>query len=340
MGFDLNTALKGVNEMARGFAERLPYLVVAFVVFVVFYIAAKLIRSVVRGVSLRRKRHRNVGVVLGRLMQWVVVFLGLMIALVIALPTFKPAQLVQFLGISSVAIGFAFRDVLQNFLAGILLLLNEPFRVGDQIRMGDLEGTVEEIETRATMIRTYDNRRIVVPNAELFTNAVTVNTAYDKRRLEYDIGIGYGDDIEAAKRVMLEAMQSTKDVASDPAPEVLVYEFGESTVNLRARWWIVPPRRSDALDSRDQVLTAIKRGLSENGIDLPFPTRQILFHDQTEETDGDRSGQREGWPTGKSDSPKSRSIAAAILQRRDSAKRSSNDEAERPPGRGRSQGAG
>ncbi len=163
MGFDLNKALRGVNEMAAGFAERLPYIVLALLVFVIFYIAAKAIRRVVRTISNKRRRHRNVGVVLGRLMQWLVVFLGLLIALVIALPTFKPAQLVQFLGISSVAIGFAFRDVLQNFLAGILLLLNEPFRVGDQIKMGDLEGTVEEIETRATMIRTYDNRRIVVP---------------------------------------------------------------------------------------------------------------------------------------------------------------------------------
>lgn len=318
MGFDLTKALKGVHEMAAGFAERLPYIVLALLVFVIFYIAAKAIRRVVRTISNKRRRHRNVGVVLGRLIQWLVVFLGLLIALVIALPTFKPAQLVQFLGISSVAIGFAFRDVLQNFLAGILLLLNEPFRVGDQIKMGDLEGTVEEIETRATMIRTYDNRRIVVPNAELFTNSVTVNTAYDKRRLEYDVGIGYGDDIKVAKRVMLEAMQAAKDVISDPAPEVLVYEFGESTVNIRARWWIVPPRRSDALDSRDQVLTAIKAGLSASGIDLPFPTRQILFHDQTEETDGDRSRQREGWPAGRGDVPRPRSIAAALTQRMDS----------------------
>ena len=331
MGFDWNTALKGVREMGSGFAERLPYIILALVIFVVFYIAAKAIRSVVRNLSARRKRHRNVGLVLGRLMQWLVVFLGLMIALVVALPTFKPAQLVQFLGISSVAIGFAFRDVLQNFLAGILLLLNEPFRVGDQIKMGEIEGTVEEIETRATMIRTYDNRRIVVPNAELFTNSVTVNTAYDKRRLEYDIGIGYGDDVELAKRLIREAVASGKDVISDPAPDVLVYEYGESTVNIRARWWIVPPRRSDALDSRDQVLTAIKRSLSAHGIDLPFPTRQILFHDQTEETDGDRSRQREGWPAGEGEVPGSRSIAGTLAQ----LEKAQNNDADQPANRAR-----
>ncbi len=327
MKFDLSKALEGVREMVSGFTERLPYLVIALIVFVVFYVAAKGIRSLVRTISNKRKRHRNVGAVLGRLIQWVVVFLGLLIALVIALPGFKPAQLVQFLGLGSVAIGFAFRDVLQNFLAGILLLLNEPFRVGDQIRMGELEGTVEEIETRATMIRTYDNRRIVIPNAELFTNAVTVNTAYEKRRLEYDVGIGYGDDVELAKKVMLEAMRGVEGVMTDPAPEVLVYEFGGSTLNIRVRWWIVPPRRADALDSRDKILTAIKRDLSANGIDLPFPTQQILFHDQTEEIDGDRSRQREGWPAGKGDVPKSRGIAAAIR----SAAKPAGDDGERPP---------
>ncbi|CAN5503603.1 mechanosensitive ion channel family protein [soil metagenome] len=315
MSFEAGKALQGVNEMVAGFAERLPYIIIALVVFVIFYFLAKMVRGVIRNFANRRRKRRNVGIVLGRLMQWLIVFLGLMIALVIALPTFKPAQLVQFLGISSVAIGFAFRDVLQNFLAGILILLSEPFRVDDQIKMGDLEGTVEEIETRATMIRTYDNRRIVVPNAELFTNSVIVNTAYEKRRLEYDVGIGYGDDIAQASRIILAELKKLKDVIEDPAPEVLVYELADSTVNLRVRWWIVPPRRSDALHSRHQILSAIKQALVANGIDLPFPTQQILFHDQTEQTDGDRARQREGWPAGKGDVPDSRSVAGAISAR-------------------------
>ena len=94
----------------------------------------------------------------------------------IAIPSFQPAQLIQLLGISGVAIGFAFLDILQNFLAGILILLTEPFRLGDQIVVGGYEGTVEEIETRATSIRTYDGRRVVIPNSNLFTESVTVNT--------------------------------------------------------------------------------------------------------------------------------------------------------------------
>jgi small-conductance mechanosensitive channel len=224
---------------------------------------------------------------------------GLFIALSIVIPSFKVGDLIQLLGISGVAFGFAFRDILQNFLAGILILLAEPFRIGDQIVVNNFEGSVEDIQTRATTIKTYDGRRIVIPNSELFTQSVTVNTAFDCRRLQYDVGIGYGDDIDQAKQLILEAMHSVDAVLKDPAPDALVVALAESTVNIRARWWVKPPRREDALALQDQVLTAMKNRLMANGFDLPFPTQQILFHDQTEETDGDRFHQREGWSAGK-----------------------------------------
>jgi small-conductance mechanosensitive channel len=194
----------------------------------------------------------------------------------------------------------------------------------------EYEGTVENIQTRATTIRTYDGRRIVIPNSELFTNSVTVNTAFESRRMEYDVGIGYGDDLDEAKRLILEAIHSVEGVLSDPSPDVLVMELAASTVNIRARWWIQPPRRADDLDSRDRVLTAIKNKLTANGIDLPFPTQQILFHDQTEETDGDRASQREDWPSGKKEVPKPRSIGDSLMKlaqiRSSRNGRSSNDE--------------
>ena len=250
--------------------------------------------------------------VLGRLAQGIVILVGLFVALSIVIPTFKAGDLVQLLGISGVVIGFAFRDILQNFLSGILILVTEPFQIEDQIVFKDFEGTVENIETRATTIRTYDGRRIVIPNSELFTNSVTVNTAFENRRLEYDVGIGYGDDIEETKRLMLEAIHSVDGVLKDPAPDVLVMELAESSVHIRARWWISPPRRADSLNSRNWVLTAIKNKLTANGIDMPLPTQQILFHDQTEETDGDRSRQREGWPAGNKEVPKPRSISGSL----------------------------
>jgi small conductance mechanosensitive channel len=217
---------------------------------------------------------------------------------------------VSTLGIGGVALGFAFKDIFQNFVAGILLLVGQPFRVGDQIRMGEHEGTVDEILTRATYLKTYDGRRVIIPNSDLFTNAVTVNTAFATRRMEYDIGIGYGDDIEAARAIVLGVLGSIDGVLPDPKADVIVVALADSTVVLRARWWS-SSRIGDLMVSRDKVLTQCKQQLTAAGIDLPFPTQQILFHDQTEESDGDRAHQREGWPAGKA-APRAAGVARAI----------------------------
>lgn len=290
----------------------LPRIGVALVVFVIFFFIARGVRSIVRRLSWRNGHPTGLGMVLGRLSQWTLVLIGFLIGTTIVFPSLKADDLFQLLGIGSVAIGFAFRDILQNFLAGILILLTRPFVIGDQIIFGEYEGTVEEIETRATFIRTYDGRRVVIPNAQLFTGSVEVNTAYDVRRLEYDIGIGYGDDIETARGLILDAMRGVDGVLHDPAPDAIVVELAASSVNIRARWWIRPPRRADALDLQDKVITTIKNTLVANGIDLPYPTQQILFHDQTEEIDGDRRRQREGWPAGDGDVPQPRSIGGAL----------------------------
>jgi small-conductance mechanosensitive channel len=305
-------AWANIHGMIKSMIAMLPTLVVALIVFLIFYLAARAIKSLVKRLSRKYRRAHNVGLVLGRLSQGAIILIGLFVALSIVIPSFKVGQLINLLGISGVAIGFAFRDILQNFLAGILILLTEPFRIGDQIVVKNFEGTVEEIQTRATTIKTYDGRRIVIPNSELFTQSVTVNTAFDYRRLQYDIGIGYGDDINRAKQLIKEAMHSVDGVLKDPSPDVLVVELAGSSVNIRARWWVQPPRRADTLDVQDKVLTAIKNKLTANGIDLPYPTQQILFHDQTEETDGDRSRQREGWPAGENEVPQPRSTGGSL----------------------------
>ncbi|MCT7951644.1 mechanosensitive ion channel family protein [Ancylothrix sp. C2] len=306
------TAWQKVQNMGNSLIVLLPNLILATIVFFIFFFIARVLKYSVKRLTRRHRQARNLGLVLGRLSQGITILIGLFVALSIVIPSFKAGDLIQLLGISGVAIGFAFRDILQNFLAGILILLTEPFQIDDQIVYKGFEGTVENIQTRATTIKTYDGRRIVIPNSELFTNAVMVNTAFEHRRVEYDIGIGYGDDIHKAKQLILEAIASVDEVLKNPAPDALVMELAGSTVDIRARWWVNPPNRASTLDSRDKVLTAIKNKLMKNGIDLPFPTQQILFHDQTEETDGDRSRQREGWPAGQGNVPKPRSIGGSL----------------------------
>jgi small-conductance mechanosensitive channel len=164
---------------------------------------------------------------------------------------------------------------------------------------------VERIETRATIIKTYDGQRIVVPNSHIYSNPVLVKTAYEKRRSQYDVGIGYGDGIEQACDVIRAAVASVAAVESDPPPEALAWDLAASWVTIRARWW-TESRRADVVDTRGSVIKAIKEALDGARIDMPYETQVQLFHDQTEMTDGVRGSQREGWPAPKGGSTQPR----------------------------------
>ncbi len=316
MQIDFTPAWVRLQVLVNSLIRSLPNLFLSLLVLVLFFLASQWLRRFIVGVAERRYRLRHgLALVFGRTAQWLLVLIGLLISLVILIPSFEPGQLVQLLGLSSVAIGFAFRDIFQNFLAGTLILLSEPFRIEDQIIFKEWEGTVEEIHTRATTVRTYDGRRVVIPNAELFTNSVMVNTAFEQRRLEQDVIIGRSDDIEHARRVMVATLREIEDVLTDPSPEALVMELADFGIRMRVRWWIAPPVRREAVITQDRVLTALRYKLLEEGIDLPFPTQQILFHDQTEETDGDRARQREGWPARAGERYRARTIATVLAER-------------------------
>jgi small-conductance mechanosensitive channel len=275
VSFSVAQATAGLHALIANFSQRLPYMAVALLVFILFYIAGVVLRRVAARFTLRTRRHRSVGIVLGRLGQGVLVLLGLLIALVIAVPGFTPGQLVSVLGLSSVAIGFAFRDILQNFLSGILLLLSEPFRIGDQIKSGDFEGTVENIQTRATSIVTYDGRRIVMPNSTLFVNPVTVNTANEKRRLEYDIKLPKDSDIQKMRQVILRAVTPLPHVLEDPSPDVLLVGFTDNDVTLRLRWWIRPPRHFELQHGVDTVLVHVRDALQAMRARAAAPSQSV-----------------------------------------------------------------
>lgn len=296
METDASITLERIEGFITGFWWILPNLGIALVVFLIFLGVAWGARA---GVS-RFFHHRgrpDLAALLAGFARWSVIGLGLLVVAVIVFPSVKPADILATLGIGSIAVGFAFKDILQNWLAGLLLLLRRPFRQGDQIVVGAHEGTVERIEARATLIRTYDGKRVIIPNSSVYTEAVTVNTAFGQRRSDYDVGIGNSDDISKACEVIRTALNGLPGVAVDPAPEAIPWELARSSVNIRVRWW-TEPHQAKVVQARGHVIQAVKRALGEAGIDLPFPTSVVLLHDQTEEADGDRTRQREGWPAG------------------------------------------
>ena len=273
----IDQARLSINNLLLGFIKQAPSIVLGLFVFFLFFVAGRLVRRLAYKLNKRTQSHNNVGLVIGRIGQGITVLSGILVASVIAIPGFTVGQLFSILGVGSVAIGFAFRDILQNFLAGILLLLNQPFRIGDQIMAKDLEGTVEDIQTRATYIRTYDGRRVVVPNTDLFTNLVTVNTAFSTRRLEHVIGISYDDDIEKAIGVLEEVMRGAPSVLDTPEPDAFVVDFNASSIDIQMFWWISSPYQKDVIFSRGEVLRNAKRALDEAGITIPFPIRTLDF---------------------------------------------------------------
>ena len=283
--------------VAQSLILLLPNIVAGLVVLAIFWFGGWFAERAVRRVFHPRQQI-DLGDLLGGFARWGTVGLGLLVAATIIFPSVKPGDALATLGIGSVAIGFAFKDILQNWFAGLLILLRQPFRRGDQILVGGFEGTVEHVQARATSIKTYDGRRVVIPNSDLYTQAVVVNTAFATVRSSYDVGIGYGDDIEAARSVILDALDGLEGIKAEPAPEVIPWDLAGSSVNLRVRWWSDSSRIAVVL-ARGRVIAAIRDGLTAAHIDMPYPTQVMLFHDQTEETDGDRARQREGWPAGK-----------------------------------------
>lgn len=274
-----HSIINSANEIVVGFLERIPYFVASIVVILIFWFLSIIFKKVVQKVLGSRIHHQNLVKVFQRVGGALIIFVGVMIAMVIAVPGFTPAKLIGALGIGSVAIGFAFKDIFQNLLSGILLLISEPFRIGDQIVSGEYEGTVEDIKIRATTIRTYDGRQVVIPNSDLYTSALTVNTAYKQRRLQVAVGIGYEDDIEAAKAEIIQALNKADSVSKKAEPSVIATGFGDSTIDLMVRWFIEDGTQANKVASIHEVIVEIKTALDTAGVNIPFPIRTIDLSD-------------------------------------------------------------
>lgn len=193
-------------------------------------------------------------------------------------------DIIGLLGLSSVAIGFVFQDIFKNFLAGILLLLNEPFRLGDQIIVDKFEGTIEDITIRSTQIKTYQGERIVIPNSIVFTSPVQVLTAMPHRRTDLALGIDYNTDLPTAMQILSKTVSSVEGVLATPVPEVDAVGFGDSSIDLMVRYWTFP-QKVQVRQTRTRAIVAIKQACDRAGIFIPYPIRTYHYnpHQETEE---------------------------------------------------------
>jgi small conductance mechanosensitive channel len=176
---------------------------------------------------------------------------------------------------ATIAIGFAAQDVLGNLVSGVFIVLDPEFHVGDWIRWNGQEGVIEDISFRVTRVHTFDNELITVPNGELTKHAVVNPVAKDRLRVTATFGVGYGEDVELAREVLVATAQDTPGILARPGPTVRLLELGESAMQYQVRFWIEQPARADLLDVRSRYVEAATERLTAAGVELPYPTTQL-----------------------------------------------------------------
>ncbi|MEK6220982.1 MAG: mechanosensitive ion channel [Chloroflexota bacterium] len=253
--------------------ENLPHVVAGIVIFIVsIYVARILSKLTVKGLK-ARETDREISVLIERTVRWGVIALGIVLALQQAGQ--DVSALLTGLGILGFTIGFALQDVSANFVAGVLLLIQQPFDIGDFIEVAGYDGKVLTVDLRATELLASDGRHVMIPNSEVFSNPIINFTRTERRRIALPIGIAYDSDLEQVRQVSLEAINLIPGVLSDPAPVVVFGAFGDTAINLTIYYWY-STSQTGSNDAKDGGIVMIKQAYDKVGIDMPYPTQKII----------------------------------------------------------------
>lgn len=252
----------------------LPKLFAALVILVLGLYVAGLVSNIVLRWLKRREVDGEVALLLARISRWGLVALAVTMAL--QQVGFQITAFLAGLGAVGFALGFALQDVSQNLVAGILLLLMQPFDIGDLIEVQGYTGVVEDVNLRATELRTLDGRLVLIPNADVFTASIVNFSRTPRRRVDLEVGVGYDSDLQQVQEVTLQAMRALPFVLNDPAPIVWFHTFGDSSINLTVYFWI---EAADLLvpEARSRALQALFQAYNAAGIDIPFPIRTVYL---------------------------------------------------------------
>lgn len=279
---DLNSIeqilMDSMFDVWKDFISHMPYMLTGLVVLLVTWFGAIFISKIAEKMLAKSRLRQSLRDLLLRLIAILVWLFGLLLVAMIVFPGLTPSKALGGLGLASVAIGFAFKEIFENFFAGILLLWKFPMESGDFIECQDVSGKIEKITVRMTTIKTVTDELIVVPNSFLFKNPLTVVTYSRQRRTSIITGVAYGESVEQAVSVISDAVKSCETVAEQKPVQVFPTAFGSSSIDIEVAWW-TSPTPLEVRFSRGEVITAIKRALDEHGIEIPFPYRTLTFKD-------------------------------------------------------------
>ncbi|WP_435360518.1 mechanosensitive ion channel family protein [Haloarchaeobius sp. DFWS5] len=263
------------NQIVQSLVDAAVTVVVFIVVFAIIYVLGKsaATRSVRTGLQSRGFEDSIIGLAVSTTVV-VVTVLAIAIAATVAGFGVVLAAFATLAGALALAVGFAAQDLIANFVAGIFIIQDEPFEVGDWIEWDGNGGVVREIQLRVTKLDTFDNELVTVPNSDLANAAVFNNVANETRRVTYDFGIGYGDDPEVAREAVIDEASQIEGVLTDPEPSAPVVDLGDSAVVLQGRLWIDPEESSYGA-VKAEFVERVKARFDAEGLDMPYPNTEL-----------------------------------------------------------------
>lgn len=268
---DADAAAEEISDSANSLWESaldaVPRVIAAAVIVAVGWLISRAVRAALYRVW-RRRETRSFANVMSKVVGWIVLLVVVLIAIAVTFPSVKPVDILAGLGFFSVAIGFAFKDILENSLAGMLLLFRQPFQSGDQITVMERSGTVEGITIRETRLTTYNGELVVIANRDVYKNVIDVHTASPTHRVEFTVGIDYENDARAATAAIRDALRNVEGVEAHPPPNALVRSLNVSTVDIKVMFW-TSSTRSKSMKARDAAIIAVKERLDRDGIEMP-----------------------------------------------------------------------
>jgi small-conductance mechanosensitive channel len=274
--WDVSPAIAQMKQLGRDFVQLLPLLAVGAFVLMLAYMLAKFFASVAHNVAARRIDSQLLQQVIASIVAVLVMLIGLYIALKVSGLSRLAVTVLGGTGLVGIALGFAFRDIAENYLASVLISLNRPFSVGDLIELDSYKGFVRRVTTRGTLLLTADGNHIQIPNSTIYKSVVTNYSSSPRIRKDFVVGIGFEDSITEAQEILHDTLVNHPSVLGDPEPLVLVESLGSATVNLKVYFWL-DGERFDAGSVSSALMRQAKAALTSAQISMPDEAREVVF---------------------------------------------------------------
>ena len=262
-----------ISSWWTGFQENIPHLIAGVLIFIIGLWLARLATKLTVRTMERRKADKEITILTGRIVRWTVIVFASIFAL--QQSGQEVSALLAGLGILGFTIGFALQDVSSNFIAGMLLLIQQPFDIDDLIEVSGYTGSVINVDLRSTELITLDGRHVLIPNSDVFTNTIVNYTRTKRRRISLPIGVGYDADLEAVEKLACKTVAKIKGVLADPAPAVFMDGFGDFAMNITVAYWY-DTEETGFTAAKNGGIIAIKKVFEDANIDMPYPTQTVL----------------------------------------------------------------